>query len=364
MDFAFYAMHGADARKHMSLVHQTSPVAPPIASGPPRALVEELGAGFERRLNLAFGVVLHPRLPLVGDQPPRHVIVVVGVEDVLAPFLILETVEEIVALENLGAVRASATRHARGSAIDVVGSRDLKVAPLNVGCAEPVVDAGHQVAVHTLHALAGSDASHPLVILKRRQDPGHERRRPLYVVVGHDRDCCLDVISVKGLADLEALVRLVDVQHFDLGLLGTHSKRLGHLLEGLVLVPSGHEDELGRLARQDAHERLLELLKAIMDGGDDDRDVVRCVSRLFLLGGERLVRPMADAVDKEPEIAMEPGQYVSSLTTRAYEQHQAAVSGGFGGFSVGYGSIPENRVQDDPERHGLENIESRDYNIH
>lgn len=30
----------------------------------------------------------------------------------------------------------------------------------------------------------------------------------------------------------------------------------------------------------------------------------------------------------------------------------------------GFGLIPENRVQDDPERHGLEEIESRDYNIH
>lgn len=322
-----YAMHGADARQHMSLVHQTGPIAPPIASGPPRALVEEFGAGLERRLNLAFRVVLHPRLPLVGDQPPRHVVVVVGVEDVLAPFLVLEAVEEIVALENLGAVRASATRHARGSAVDVVGGRDLKVAPLNVGCAEPIVDAGHKVAVHTLHALAGPDTSHPLVILKRRKDPGHERRRPLDVVVGHDRNCCLDVISVEGLADLEALVRLVDVQHFDLGLLGARSKRLGHLFEGLVLVPGGHEDELGRPACQDAHERLLEVLEAIVDGGDDDRDIVRCVPRLFLLGDERLVRPMADAVDEEPEIPMEPGQNVSSPRTWGFAlQHQADVS--------------------------------------
>lgn len=128
------------SRNHVSLLDQTRPVAAPVTACPSGALVHKLHAVFQRRLDFAFLLVLDPGLPLVVDEPSGHEVVVVRVEYVLAPALTLETVEEVSARKNLGSVGASAARHARSSAVHVVGSRDLEVASLNVGRAEPVPD--------------------------------------------------------------------------------------------------------------------------------------------------------------------------------------------------------------------------------
>lgn len=74
--------------------NQTSVVASPVAASPPRTLVKELDVVFKCRLNLAFLVVLNPSLPLIGNQPSRDKIIVIGIELKLAPSFGLETIKE------------------------------------------------------------------------------------------------------------------------------------------------------------------------------------------------------------------------------------------------------------------------------
>lgn len=65
------------------------------------------------------------------------------------------------------------------------------------------------------------------------------------------------------------------------------------------------QNQLKRLAGQDALKRRSKLLKRIMNSRNDDRDVV--VGKGWLARDRlRLVGPMADAVNKQPGISMEP----------------------------------------------------------
>lgn len=284
----------------MPLLDQAGPVASPVAARPAGALVEELGAVLQRRLNLALALVLDPGLPLVADEPARDKVVVVSVQDPLPPLFRLEAVEEVMALEDVGAVGAGAARHARGAAVHVVRGRDLKVAALNVGGAEPVPDAdGPGRRPLALDPLAGADAAH-LGVLKGGQDPGHQRRRPGHVVVSHDGDGRLD--AGQGLADLQALVGNGRVHDADLGVV----ERPGQLVQRLALVVGGDKNQLGGLAGQDALKRRAQLLKHVMDGRDDDRDIF--VGKRRLAGDRlRLVGPVADTVNKQPDVTMQPG---------------------------------------------------------
>lgn len=125
----------------MPLLDQAGPVASPIATRPAGALIQELGAILQSGFNLAFALILDPGLPLVAHQPSRDKVIVVSIQDPLSPLFGFEAVEEIMALEDFRSVRPSAARHARGAAVHVVSSRDLKVAALNVCCSEPVPDA-------------------------------------------------------------------------------------------------------------------------------------------------------------------------------------------------------------------------------
>lgn len=99
--FAGIGLRRVNSRQHVTLTSHAAPVASPITPCPTRALVQELRAVLERRLDLAFALILDPRLPLVADQPARHKVVVVGVENVFAPALGLEPLQEIVTLQNV-----------------------------------------------------------------------------------------------------------------------------------------------------------------------------------------------------------------------------------------------------------------------
>lgn len=122
----------------VSLSNQTGPVASPVASSPAGALVQELRAIFQSRLDLALPLVLDPSLPLVADQPASYKVVVIRVQNPLSPLLVLKPVKKVMAGEDLRPIGASASRHARGAAVNVVSSRNFKVASLNVSSAEPV----------------------------------------------------------------------------------------------------------------------------------------------------------------------------------------------------------------------------------
>lgn len=283
----------------MSLAHQTGPVAAPVAARPAGALVEELGAVFQRRLDLALAVVLDPRLPLVADEPSRDKVVVVGVEDPASPLFVLEAVQEVVRLQNLRSIGARATRHARSAAVHVVRSRDLKVASLNVGGAEPIPEAiGQRGVPFTTDSLVGADATH-LGVLKGSKDPRHQSRGPGDIVVGHDGDGSLDVR--QSLADLEALVGNGGIEDAD----GRVAESSNELVEVLSLVVRGDEDELRGLAGEDALERRAQFLKHIMNGRNNNGDVLVGKGRLLgnWLGS---VDPVANTVDDEAKVAMDP----------------------------------------------------------
>lgn len=68
----------------------------------------------------------------MADQPSGDEVVVISVQIVFAPALGLETLEEIVALQDTGAVGPRPARHARGAAVYVVRGGNLKVPALDV----------------------------------------------------------------------------------------------------------------------------------------------------------------------------------------------------------------------------------------
>lgn len=283
----------------VSLANKTSPVASPVASGPAGALVQKLEAVFQRSLQLALSLVLDPRLPLVIDQPARNKIVVVGVKNPFAPLFILEAVEELVALENLSPVRAGPAGHARRATINVVGCRDLKVTALNVRSAKPVPAASSQWCVpFTAHSLTGSNSSHASVF-ERRQNPRHESGWPGNVVIGHDGNGSRD--SGQGFTDLKPLIRDWRLHNTDVGVWQGESK----LVQRFSPVMGGNKNKLGRFTSKNAHERRSKFFKHIMNGGNNDCDIGICVLGLFWQW-LRLVSPVADAVDNETEITMDP----------------------------------------------------------
>jgi hypothetical protein len=81
----------------MPFFQKAGPVASPVAASPPRALVKKLVAIFQSGLQLAFRLILHPRLPLMADKPAGDKVVIIGIENPPPPFLILEPVEKLMA---------------------------------------------------------------------------------------------------------------------------------------------------------------------------------------------------------------------------------------------------------------------------
>src|SRR5688572_29681246 len=94
---------------NVSLSDQASPIASPVTSCPTRALVQEFVAVLQSRLNLTLSLVLNPGLPLMADQPTGNKVVVVGIQDPLSPFLVLESLEKVVASKNIRAIGSSAS---------------------------------------------------------------------------------------------------------------------------------------------------------------------------------------------------------------------------------------------------------------
>lgn len=251
----------------MPLLDQAGPVASPIATRPAGALIQEFGAILQSGFNLAFALILDPGLPLVAHQPSRDKVIVVSIQDPLSPLFGLEAVEEIMALEDFRSVRSSASRHAGGAAVHVVSSRDLKVAALNVCGSEPIPDAnrprGRPLA---LHSLACADAA-DLGIFKGGENPGHQGGWPGHIIVSHDGDGSFH--GRQSLADLKSLVGNGCIHDTDPWVI----EGLGQLLKSLALVVCCDQNQLGRLAGQNALKRRSKLLKRIMNSRDNDRDV-------------------------------------------------------------------------------------------
>lgn len=199
----------------VTLCYQASPVASPVASCPTRTLVEKLGAILESGFDLAFSLILDPGLPLLADEPSGDEVVVVGIEDPLSPLLILEARKELMAHQDFRPIGASASRHARSTAVNVVRGRDLEVAALNVGCSEPIPgSSGPRSLELALDSLAGSNTTN-LVVFEGGQDPGNESGWPRHIVIRHDGDS--GRYLRESFTDLNALVGNGGIQNTNVG---------------------------------------------------------------------------------------------------------------------------------------------------
>ena len=225
------------------------------------------------------------------DEPSRHKVVVVSIENVVSPLLPLETVEELGALQNLGPVSSGAPRHARCAAIHVVRGRDLKVAALDVSGAQPVENARLEIGVPLAADSLACSHTTDLRILKGRQNPGQQCLWPFDVIVCHDGDGCPDMRECS--THLHPLVCNVCEKDLNSWVV----QRVCELFQGLVFGGGSDEDELVGLAGQNALQRGAKLLHAVVDGGDDDSHILGS-ERWLLRDGLRLVAPMADAVDE------------------------------------------------------------------
>lgn len=288
-----------DLPPHIFLNDQTRPVAPPVASRPSGALVEELHAVLQSRLKLTFSLILDPGFPLVTDEPSCDKVVVVGIENVVPPLFPLKAVKELCTLQNLRAVGAGASRHARRAAIDVVGGGDLKVAALNVSGTQPVEDARLQVGVPLpANSLACSHATN-LGVLKRSQDPRHQGLWPFNVVICHDGDGGPDVRQCS--THLHAFVCNVSEENTDPWVV----QRVCELFQVIVFGGGGDKDELVWLTGQNALERGAKFFHAVVYRGNHNSHIIGSEC-WFLWNGLGLVGPVADAVDEKTDVTVEP----------------------------------------------------------
>lgn len=177
--------------------------------------------------------------------------------------------------------------------------RDLEVAALNVSRTQPIPYLRRPVSIPLASNSLTSPDPPDFWVLERREDPWHQSRWPGDIIICHNCDGRLNL--GKRLAHLDALIGDRCSKNPNLGVL----ERLGQALEGGSPVVSSDQNELRGLAGQDAHQRWSEFLNSIVNGRDDDCNVLVGESWLGW-DGFRLVSPVADAVDQQSEVAMNP----------------------------------------------------------
>ena len=82
-------------------------------------------------------------------------------------------------------------------------------------------------------------------------------------------------------------------------------QRFGECQQSLVFVGSCDQEQLVRMASEDALDRVSEFIKIMVDSGNDHCDVLGCKGG-FGWYRNRLVRPMANSVSDETYVAVEP----------------------------------------------------------
>ena len=181
----------------------------------------------------------------MAHQPTSDEVIIVSVQDPLSPFLVFESLEEIVAGKDFGTICSSASGHAGGTTVDVVCGRDLEISAFDVGGTKPIpCSCGPSPITFTFDPLAGSYSTN-LVILERSQDPRHQAGWPCNIIIGHDSDGSADF--GEGFANLKSFVGDWGVENLNFG----EIQRVCQTLQSLSLVVGGDQDQLSRLASQD-----------------------------------------------------------------------------------------------------------------
>lgn len=227
---------GIDAPIDIALDEESGVVGSPVAPSPSQALSDKLWIGFKGGLNGALRVVLNPRLFVFTDHPSGQKVVVIRVEDEIAPFFVAKSIKIFLLLQNLTPDSIGATGHAGSSTIKVVRGRDLEVAALDVALAEPVPAAGDNVGITiTGDTLKDTHGAHVL-ILKRSKKPWKNSERPGNIIIDQDGDRGGD--TWDGLLHLKTFVGDFSVTNFDPRVVDG----MGEPLKGMELGRGGDKD--------------------------------------------------------------------------------------------------------------------------
>lgn len=306
-------------RPNVSFSNEAGIVTTPVAASPSRALIQEFDVVLERRLNFAFLIVLNPSFPLVRDQPSSYKVVIVRIELEFTPALGLEPVEEERTLKDLRTERASATRHTRCATINAMSCRDFEVASFDISCAKPIVvilaEGSRAQPLNTLTWPNTTD----LGILERSQEPWKYCPWPRDVVIRHYDKSRLDLGDC--LAYLNALVGNGYLENPNIGSL----QGLDEFHKSLIFVRGGDEEKFKRLASQNALQRFSQFFEIVVNCGNDNRDIIWSV-RWFDWDRNTSIRPMANGIDNETGISVEPASRVlafgfTSALTSINSQH-------------------------------------------
>lgn len=196
-----------------SLSTQAGKIAAPVASGPPQALLQELGIVFKSCLNLTVWMILHVNVPIMIDQPSCNEVVIVSVELVLTkpPLLICEATCEGRVLDDFGSIRAGTSGEAWNASIDVTRCRTVEVSTFEVQSPKEVVDALREVGVLCTSESLTCHHTTETVILHGSQEIVESLAGPVDIVIcedsdksGHFGDCSSHLASLVCLLDRHA----------------------------------------------------------------------------------------------------------------------------------------------------------------
>lgn len=203
----------------MSLTKHASDVTSPIAARPTQTLFQELGVIFQSSLDLCFFMVLVPDGLIMGDQPSRDKIVIVGIQLVTAkPFLMGEAIDKGIVSKDFGSVCNRPARKARQAAIHVHTSSAIEISSLKVESTK--------VAPNSLSKARCLRSSKPLIctnttkplIFQRSQHPRKQFWWPSDIVIRENSDVSFDLGNCTN--HLPSFVRVGDAAHADFG--GAH----------------------------------------------------------------------------------------------------------------------------------------------
>lgn len=293
------------------LPEQAGNVASPVTSGPACTLLQKPGIVLEGCLHLCLWMVLQIRFPAVRHHPASDEIVIVRVQLVSSkpPPLIREGVCENLVLQDLAAVRDSASRQASDTAVHVRCGGTVKIPPFQVECT--------QVSPHTLRqgwrccspqALAGNHPAEFLILLEGREHPAQGVPRPGHIVVCEDNDLGTDLWDCSR--HLASLVGVDDGHQADSLFGRRHSFQ--HFLRVLFVCFDGHQHELERLVFEDCSNRLNQFVSTALQRGENDSDILRgqCWVVWWV---DRSKCVESYQIDNETQVTVDTGlQYVSS----------------------------------------------------
>lgn len=182
-------------------------VATPIASRPAQALLQKFAVIFQCSLNFCFLMILICDPLIMRYQPSRNEVIVVRIKLVLTePFLVRETVNKSVILEDLRSIGNCSTRQTWQATVHVHASCTIEVSPFQVKSAE--------VAPESLPQCRGFGTPKPLIrtdapitlVFQGGQHPWQQLLRPRDIVVRENRDLSLDLGNSTN--HLASLVRM------------------------------------------------------------------------------------------------------------------------------------------------------------